>query len=263
MEALALASEVCLSETSSISAAESSPEKYMKDRKDKAKVDQEAAKPEPDGVMESKVLLSLKFHHKELGESSSQPQMVASKLRVKKSGRRSFYCVYCRRTFESPQAYGGHQNAHRRERSLAKSQGLAPLDLRYPYARLHAYSRLPSTIVCGRFSRSSGLGLQPAVIHKQYHPWSLPGRSYFNGGWNRPEMLLMNRQPEIARLRRDDGLILQGAEGFDGDGFVNMFRGSQAIEASNAAANRMNDIERGNLEAHPHEEKELDLSLKL
>ncbi|KAJ1398145.1 Zinc finger C2H2-type [Sesbania bispinosa] len=94
------------------------------------------------------------FSFSSTSESSNEP---ASQTTAAATISRVFYCNYCQRKFLSSQALGGHQNAHKRERTLAKRA------MRMGFLS-ERYSSLASLPLHGSF-RSLGIKAHSSLHH--------------------------------------------------------------------------------------------------
>ncbi|XVE89167.1 hypothetical protein DITRI_Ditri19aG0128800 [Diplodiscus trichospermus] len=100
---------------------------------------------------------------------------------------RIFSCNYCQRKFYSSQALGGHQNAHKRERTLAKrGQRIVAASFaafgQLPNTHPSRYSSMASLPLHGSFNKSLGIQVH-SMIHK---PSFLPSAQiYGHNGWSR------------------------------------------------------------------------------
>jgi len=129
-------------------------------------------------------------------ESTSEPQF--------------FTCNYCKRKFYSSQALGGHQNAHKRERSIAKRGRRTVFSATgtTSFLQNHLHNRYANMASLIPLYSANSDSMRPlaikahSMVHKPFHKFSSNGfgtESTYYGyhGWSRP---LMNQQPGRGKL---------------------------------------------------------------
>ncbi|GMI81994.1 hypothetical protein HRI_001868700 [Hibiscus trionum] len=160
-------SEPSLSETSTIVSASNGPpatkeEKQPQDKEEDdlvldLRLSNQESNPELNFIDCFKVVDSSSDHDQDQG-NETEPRV--------------FSCNYCQRKFYSSQALGGHQNAHKRERTLAKRGQRIAADTHH--GRYYSMASLP---LYGSFNKPLGVG-EHSMIHKpSFVPW--------HNGWSR------------------------------------------------------------------------------
>lgn len=138
-------------------------------------------------------------------ESSSESQACRPP-----NSRRVFSCNYCQRQFFSSQALGGHQNAHKRERTLAKRA--VGLDA-FP----HNYSSIASLPLHGSALHSLGIKAHSSM-HQRMTEWrESPGTKLLGRGLLEPRPVFLDDHdveffwPGSFRPEADSSLELLGS----------------------------------------------------
>ncbi|XP_022765699.1 zinc finger protein 1-like [Durio zibethinus] len=190
-------------------------------------------------------------------ETSSEKQSDANKV---------YSCKFCKREFSNSQALGGHQNAHKQERALAKRrQGMEVNGFGHPQFPYYPYPSFSSRPIYGSLNRSP-LGVRiESMIHKPSYPWASPGGYRFGYGWSgqammnppRPSISMNNGGFGISRPSNSSRIEETGAP-----------RSFPNISQANVAVSRATGIDylrpSNSSGSDDHKEaSEIDLSLKL
>ncbi|KAF2301477.1 hypothetical protein GH714_024938 [Hevea brasiliensis] len=179
---------------------------------------------------------------------------------------RIFSCNYCQRKFYSSQALGGHQNAHKRERTLAKrgqriSAGSFGLG-HHPNSHLNRYSSMASLPLHGSLNRSLGIQVHSMIHKPTFVPFSTIGSSniYGQNGWSRQPI---DQQPAVGRLASDSFHTGTNMGSFPSNGVARFEIAEKFSPAGERIGGYWCDAGVNHLKTKQEDLQKLDLSLKL
>ncbi|KAF8407216.1 hypothetical protein HHK36_006343 [Tetracentron sinense] len=254
-----LSTEPCLSQTSSnIISVSEAPPPSLESLNEKQKQEKE----EEEEINHDLLLdLSLSTKH---SNHITRPELnlincfkVGCSQTASKTEPRVFSCNYCQRKFYSSQALGGHQNAHKRERTLAKKghQKEAAVAFGHRHLYRHMFSRMASVPLHGGVNRSLGIQAH-SMIHKSFYlpPSSGSKPLYGHHGCSKPP---------IGRLKVADyrGGATVGTSSRDGAARFDMIPKTGSPGGGGIGEYWCGGS--GHLKTNQEELHELDLSLKL
>ncbi|XP_038716027.1 ice nucleation protein [Tripterygium wilfordii] len=125
------------------------------------------------------------------GESSAQAAILRKASDESGHDRRSpprvFSCSFCKKDFPTSQALGGHQNAHKNERLIAKHRREFQMNAMGHYDPLTSYNDFSTSLahasLYGSYGIRSSFGAtMDSMIHKTHIPWTPIGYHNYRHG---------------------------------------------------------------------------------